>query len=67
MKEGTPTLHNIMEGTGEYYAKCNKPGGKRKKPYDLTYNWNLNNKINKLTKYNHGHANKEQTDITRRG
>ena len=28
-KEGTPTLHDSMDGTGEHYAKWNKPGGKR--------------------------------------
>ena len=25
--EGTPTFCNSMGGTGEYYAKWNKPGG----------------------------------------
>ena len=29
-KEGTPTLCYNMDGTGEQYAKCNKPGGKGK-------------------------------------
>ena len=28
-KEGTPTLCNSMNGSGEYYAKLNKPGGER--------------------------------------
>ena len=28
-KEGAPTLCDSMDGTGEYYAKCNKPGGER--------------------------------------
>ena len=28
-KEGTPTLCNSMDGTGEHYAKWNKPGGER--------------------------------------
>ena len=40
-KEGTPTLINIMDGTGEHYAKWNKPGGEGQIPYDLTFNWNL--------------------------
>ena len=25
-KEGAPTLRNSMDGTGEHYAKWNKPG-----------------------------------------
>ena len=36
-KEGTPTLHDSMDGTGEHYAKWKKPGGERQIPYDLTY------------------------------
>ena len=32
-----------------------KPGGERQIPYDLTYKWNLINKTNKQTKYNHRH------------
>ena len=31
-KEGAPTLHNSMDGTGEHYAKRNKPGGERQIP-----------------------------------
>ena len=27
-KKGAPTLHNSMDGTGEHYAKWNKPGRK---------------------------------------
>ena len=45
-KEGTPTLHDSMNGTEEYYAKWNKPGGGRQVSYDLTYKRNLMNKIN---------------------
>ena len=45
-KEGTPTLRVSMDGTGERYAKWNKPGDERQIPYDLTYKWNLNNKTN---------------------
>ena len=40
-KEGIPTLYDSMDGTGEHYAKWNKPGGKRQIPYDLTYKWNF--------------------------
>ena len=36
-KEGAPALRNSMDGSGEHYAKWNKPGGKRQIPYDLTY------------------------------
>ena len=39
-KEGAPTLWDSMDGTGEHYAKWNKPGGKGQIPYDLTFNWN---------------------------
>ena len=30
-----------MDGTGDYYAKLNKPVCKRPIPHDLTYNWNF--------------------------
>ena len=40
-KEGAPALYDSMDGTGEHYAKWNKPGGERQIPYDLTYKWNL--------------------------
>ena len=51
-KEGAPTLCNSMDGSGEYGAKWNKPGGERQIPYDLTYMWNLINETNKQGKYN---------------
>ena len=51
-KEGAPTLHNSMDGTGKHYAKQNKAGGERQIPYDLTFNRNLINKTNKQRKYN---------------
>ena len=54
-KEGAPTLHDSMDGTGEHYAKRNKPDGKRQIPYDLTYNWNLINNIKKPAKYDQRH------------
>ena len=34
-KEVTPPLHDSMDGSGEYYAKWNKPGDKRQIPHDL--------------------------------
>ena len=49
-KEGAPTIHDSMDGTGEHYAKWNKPGSERKIPYDVTYKWNLINKRNKQVK-----------------
>ena len=49
-KEGTPTLCDSMDGTGEHYAKWNKPGSERQIPYDLTCMWNLINKANKQSK-----------------
>ena len=45
-KEGIPTFCDSMDGTGDYYAKCNKPVSERQIPYDLTYKSNLMNKIN---------------------
>ena len=51
-KEGSYTLFNSMDGTGEHYAKRNKPGGKGQIPYDLTFNWNIINNRKKQTKYN---------------
>ena len=39
-----------MDGTGEHYAKWNKPDGERQTSYDLTINRNLINKTNKQTK-----------------
>ena len=47
-KEGAPTLCNIMDGTGEHYAKWNKPGGEGQIPYSLTFNGNLINKRKKI-------------------
>ena len=38
-KEGAPTLCDSMDGTGEQYAKWNKPGGEGQIPYDLTFTW----------------------------
>ena len=66
-KEGAPTLRDSMDGTGEHYAKWNKPGSKGQIPYDLTFKWNLTNKTNKETEYNQRHWNKEQTDSDQRG
>ena len=66
-KEGAPTLHDSMDGTGENYAKWNKPGDERQISYDLTYKWNLINKTNYQAKYNQRHLNKEQADSNKRG
>ena len=66
MKEGAPTLHDCMDGTGEHYAKCNKLDGERQTPYDLIYKWNLINKTNKQEKSNQRHGNKEKTDSNQR-
>ena len=32
-----------MDGSGEHYAKWNKPGGEGQIPYDLTFNWHIIN------------------------
>ena len=42
-----PTLHDSMDGIGQYYAKWNKSLNERQMPYDLTYKWHLINKTNK--------------------
>ena len=49
-KEGAPTLPDSMDGTGEYYAKWNKPGIEWQITYDLTYEWNLIDRTNKGAK-----------------
>ena len=36
-------------------------------PYDLTFDWNLIDKMNKQAKYNQRHWNREQADIEQRG
>ena len=56
-----------MDGTGEYYAKWNKPGGGGQIPYDLTFKGNLINKTNKQAKYKQRHWNWEQADSDQRG
>ena len=43
-KVGAYTLYNGMDGTGEHYAKWNKPGDEGQIPYDLTFNWNISTK-----------------------
>ena len=45
-KEGAPTFHDSMDGTGEHYANRNKPGSERQIPYDLNCKWNLIEKTN---------------------
>ena len=66
-KEETPTFWDSMDGTGEHYAKWNKPGGEGQIPCDLTYKWNLINKTNKQAQYSQRHWNKEQTDSNQKG
>ena len=66
-KKGTFTFHSSMDGSGEHYAKWNRPGGKIQIPYDLTHKWNLINKTNNWAKYNQRYGNKEQTDSDQRG
>ena len=46
-KEGAPALCNSMDGTGNHYAKQNKPGSERQILHDLTFNRNLNKNTNK--------------------
>ena len=56
-KKGAPILGNSMNGSGEHYAKWNKPGSERQIPYDLTCKWNLIGKTNEQAKYNQRHWN----------
>ena len=60
-----PTLHNSMDGTGEHYAKWNKPGSERQIPYDLTYKWNLINTTNKQAKHNWDIEIKNKLTVTK--
>ena len=47
-KEGTYTLCDSMDGSGEHYAKRSQIFvSERQIPYDLTYKWNLINKTSK--------------------
>ena len=61
-KEGVLISYNSMDGTGDHYAKWNKPGGESQIPYDLTFKRNLINKTIKQAKYNQRHWNYEQSD-----
>ena len=45
-KEENFTLYNSMDGSGERYAKWNKPVRERQIPFDLTHMWNLMNTLN---------------------
>ena len=47
-KEGNSYLS--MDGTGDYYAKWNKPVNGRWIWYDFTYNWNLMDTVNEQAK-----------------
>ena len=49
-KKELPTICDSIDGTREYYAKWNMPGGERQNPYDLTYKWSLINKTSKQAK-----------------
>ena len=40
-----------MDGPRRYYAKWNKSDRERQTPFDLTYMWNLKNKMNKQNKH----------------
>ena len=66
-KEGAPTPHENIDGTGKYYTKWSKPSGERQIPYDLIYKWSIINKINWQTKYSQRHWNRQQTDSNHKG
>ena len=46
-KEENFTLCDSMDGSGDYYAKWNKPAKERQIPHDFTHMWKLMNKLNK--------------------
>ena len=56
-----------MDGPGEHYAKRTKPIRERQIPYDLTYMWNLMNKIPWGIKQKQRNGYMEQTDSCQRG
>ena len=66
-KEGAPTLCDSMDGSGEHYARLNRPSGKRQIPYDLTYKWNLikKKKKNKQAKWKRDIEIKKKLTVTR--
>ena len=66
-KEGALTICDCMDGTGEHYAKWNKPGSEGHIPCDLTFKWKLINKTNKQAKCHQRHWNWEQADNDQRG
>ena len=66
-KEETFTFCNSLDGPGYYYAKWNKPFRENDLPYDLTYMWNLIDKINWRTKHSQSHGSVEQTAICQSG
>ena len=65
-KKGTHTLCNNMDGTGEHYAKCNKPSSEGQIPYDLTFNWNIINKRKKANNITRDIEIKNNVTIARR-
>ena len=44
-RKGALTFRDSMDGTGEYYAKWNKPIGERQIPYDLTRGMEIKNRL----------------------
>ena len=52
-KEENFTSCNIMDRSGEHYAKWNKPVRERQIPYDFTHTWNLMNWTNKQNRQTH--------------
>ena len=45
-KEENFTLCDSIDGSGEHYAKWNKPIRERQMPLDFTHMWNQMNKLN---------------------
>ena len=56
-----------MDRLGGYYAKGNKSDRERHILYDITYMWNLKNKLVSITKRKQTHRYREQTSDYQRG
>ena len=49
-KEENLSICSNMNGSGEHYAKLNKPVRERQIPHDFTHMWNQTNKLKKQNK-----------------
>ena len=66
-KRSNLTICDNMDGPRGHYAKWNKSDRERHIPYDFTYIWHLNNKINKQKEQKQTRGYREQTDSGQMG